>query len=252
MPELKIKSDHVTIILKKPRYPENIGAAARAMCNMGFSNLVLIDPENPDPDRIKKTATHEASSIVDAIQIVDTTAKAVENCEYVVGTTARLGKQRRKASTPVTLCPNLVDISQNNRIALIFGPEDRGLENSDIEYCDALIHIPTFGFSSLNLAQAVMVVCYELTLTRTAKQHVVPKLAGKKEITEMYSALEKTLEAISYINPEKPEQHLNAFRDFFSRITLRSKEVIILRTLLAKIQIYGNRMYERGLNGNKD
>ncbi len=234
--------DHVVIVLKKPRYPENIGAAARAMCNMGFSRLVLVDPENPDLERIKKTATHEAAGIVDSMTVVGSTGEALENVEYVVGTTARLGKQRRKASSPPTLAPRLVSLSRENRIAILFGPEDRGLENSDIAYCDALIHIPTFGFTSINLAQAVMVVCYELNTTRNPDKASAPKLAGKRELEEMYRALEETFSDIAFVNPEKPDYYVNAFRDFFSRIMPRSKDVVVMRTLLSKIRLYGEKM----------
>jgi tRNA/rRNA methyltransferase len=234
--------DHVVIVLKKPRYPENIGAAARAMCNMGFSRLVLVDPENPDPERIKKTATHEAAGIVDSMLVVGSTGEALENVEYVVGTTARLGKQRRKASSPPTLAPLLASLSRENRIAILFGPEDRGLENSDISYCDALIHIPTFGFTSINLAQAVMVVCYELNTTRNPDKASAPKLAGKRELEEMYRALEETFSDIAFVNPEKPDYYVNAFRDFFSRIMPRSKDVVVMRTLLSKIRLYGEKM----------
>ncbi len=237
-----IVHDHVVIVLKKPRYPENIGAAARAMRNMGFSRLVLVDPENPDMERIKKTATHEAADVVESLVVVESVEKALEDVEYAVGTTARLGKQRRKASTPLTLCPNLVSLSQANRVALLFGPEDRGLENSDIALCDALIHIPTFGFTSINLAQAVMVVCYELNTARGETRSSIPRLAGKRELEEMFKTLEATFADIAFVNPEKPDYYLNAFRDFFSRIMPRSKDVVVMRTLLSKIRLYGENM----------
>lgn len=237
-----IVHDHVVIVLKKPRYPENIGAAARAMCNMGFSRLVLIDPENPDPERMRKTATHEATGILDRMVIVSSTDEAIADAEYVVGTTARLGKQRRKASNPSTLSPQLVSLSQTNRIAVLFGPEDRGLENRDISLCDALIHIPTFGFTSINLAQAVMVACYELNTTRNREKKNSPRLAGKRELEEMYRVLEETFAQISLTHPQKPDYYVNAFRDFFSRIMPRSKDVVVMRTLLSKIRGYGEKI----------
>jgi tRNA/rRNA methyltransferase len=240
-----IRFDHVAMVLKKPRYPENIGSAARAMCNMGFSELILIAPEDPDPERIRKTATHEAGGLIDTMKIVDTTAQALEPFHYVVGTTARLGKQRRKASTPSTLAPTLVPLSRENRIAVLFGPEDRGLDNSDIAFCDALIHIPTVGFTSINLAQAVMIVCYELARTQGVKQASLPKLATRKELEDMYSALGQVLDAIGYVNAQNPDYYLNAYRDFFSRIGLRSKDVIILRTFLYKVLQYGDAMFRK-------
>lgn len=236
--------DHVVIVLKKPRYPENIGSAARAMLNMGFTRLVLVDPENPDPERIKKTATHEAASIVDCMVTVSSTEEAIKDVEYVVGTTARLGKQRRKASSPATLSPHLIALSQKNRIAILFGPEDRGLENSDIALCDALIHIPTFGFTSINLAQAVMVVCYELNTARNPEKKSAPRLAGRRELEEMYKALEETFVRIAFVHPQKPDYYVNAFRDFFSRIMPRSKDVVVMRAFLSKICLYGEKKRE--------
>ena len=244
-----VRSDHIVIVLKKPRYPENIGAAARAICNMGFSRLILVDPEDPDMERIRKTATHESSAIVDSIEIVASTEEALENVEYVVGTTARLGKQRRKASSPSTIAPHLVSLSQENRIAILFGPEDRGLENSDIAHCDSLIHIPTFGFSSINLAQAVMVVSYELNVARNEAKTSIPRLAGKRELSEMFRSMEETFSDIAFVNPEKPDYYVNAFRDFFSRIMPRSKDVVVIRTLLSKIRLYGEKMRMKGISG---
>lgn len=236
--------DHVVIVLKKPRYPENIGSAARAMLNMGFTRLVLVDPENPDLERIRKTATHEAASIVEGMVTVSSTEEAIKDVEYVVGTTARLGKQRRKASSPATLSPRLISLARENRFAILFGPEDRGLENSDIALCDALIHIPTFGFTSINLAQAVMVVCYELNTARDPEKKSAPRLAGRRELEEMYKALEETFAQIAFAHPQKPDYYVNAFRDFFSRIMPRSKDVVVMRAFLTKIRQYGEKMGE--------
>lgn len=242
----RIAADNVAVILKKPRYPENIGASARAMCNMGFSRLIVVDPEDFDLSRIRKTATHESSDIVDAIQVVATMDQAVESFHYVVGTTARLGKNRRKASTPAHVAKNLVDISQQNHIAILFGPEDRGLANEDIALCDALVHVPTFGFSSINLAQSVMILCYELAKTYTTSQKSSPKRANKNELSGLYKMMKQVFEDIGYVNPQNPDHVINACKDFFSRIGVRSKDVIIMRTFLAKILQYGQNMYEKG------
>lgn len=248
----RINSGNVTIILKKPRYPENIGAAARAMCNMGFSRLTVVDPEDYDLSRIKKTATHESSAIVDAITVVDTLEQAVDSLHYLVGTTARLGKNRRKASTPPHLAENLVGLSQENHIGIIFGPEDRGLENADIALCDALVHIPTFGFSSINLAQSVMILCYELAKVNDTKQQSRPKLAQKNELSDMFRVMTQVFDTIGYVNPQNTDYVINAYKDFFSRIGIRSKDVIILRTFLSKILQYGKSMFKKGMEQNNE
>lgn len=248
----RICADHVAIILKKPRYPENIGAAARAMCNMGFSRLIVVDPEDFDLSRIKKTATHESEEIVDAIQVVDSMDQAVESCNYVVGTTARLGKNRRKASTPSHVADHLVAVSRENHIGILFGPEDRGLANEDIALCDTLIHIPTFGFTSINLAQSVMIICYELSKTNASTQTSTPKRANKNELSDMYQMMTQVFDDLGYVNTQNPTQVINACKDFFSRVGLRSKDVIIIRTFLAKILHYGLTMFDKGYGKAKD
>lgn len=246
----RIFTDNIEIILKKPRYPENIGAAARAMCNMGFSRLTVVDPEDFDLSRIKKTATHESAGLVETINVVNTMDEAVSSCHYVVGTTARLGKNRRKASTPSHVAENLVAISRENTIGILFGPEDRGLANEDISLCDTLIHIPTFGFTSINLAQSVMVICYELSKTNTSTQKSAPKRANKNELSGLYQVMKEVFDEIGYINPQNPDHVINAYKDFFSRAGLRSKDVIIMRTFLSKILQYGKSMLQKGKNDN--
>jgi len=158
----KLNFKHISIVLVGTRYPENIGAAARAMLNMGLKQLILVGPENYDLARINKMATHAASAVVEKLKVYDTLKEALAGFNYVVGTTARLGGQRKVVSSPAKLAEKLIPISDQNRIAILFGPEDRGLTNVDLRSCNILVNIPTAEFSSLNLAQAVMIMCYEL------------------------------------------------------------------------------------------
>ena len=153
-----IHLDHITIILHRPRYAENIGAAARAMRNMGIRLLMVVDPENYDLPRVLKMATHAAADVVERMTICKNLKTALSPYHYVVGTTARLGKQRQVIQSPAKLAKMLVPISHKNRIAIVFGPEDRGLSNEDLRYCHSLVNIPTAEFSSLNLSQAVMII----------------------------------------------------------------------------------------------
>ena len=166
----RVNHGNISIVLKGPRYPENIGAAGRAMMNMGFRDLLVVSPENPDPERMFKMATHKAADIVRKISFHDHLADALAPFQYVVGATARLGGERKETLPPWALASRLIPISQNNKVALLFGPEDTGLANEDIQFCHALVNIPTEGFSSLNLAQAVMVVCYEISVAEQKKK----------------------------------------------------------------------------------
>jgi tRNA/rRNA methyltransferase len=143
----------------------------------------------------------------------------------------------------------LIPISVENRIALLFGPEDRGLSNEAVRYCHALVNIPTTAFSSLNLAQAVMILCYEIfTAGGKEKKEFTPRLANRHELDGMYDQLKDILVRISYINSENPDYWLNHFRRFFTRLQLRAKEVNIIRGLCRQVDWYGKKCYDDGKN----
>jgi len=238
----RINLDNIAIILYQPRYSENIGAAARAVRNMGIGRLVVVDPQNYDVDRVLKLATHVASDVVAKIEIYENLKEALSCYSYVVGTTARLGGQRQVVNTPSRLAENLVAISRGNRVAILFGPEDRGLKNEDIRYCHALVSIPTAEFSSVNLAQSVMIMCYEIFIADLQeKVQFTPRLATVHELEGMYDQLKDILVRINYINPENPDYWLDKLRHFCNRMQLRAKEVSIIRGICRQIDWYGRK-----------
>ncbi len=249
----KVKLDNIAIVLQRPRYPENIGAAARAMMNMGIVDLIVVRPENFDIEKVEKLATHAASKRVKNIQHFDTLKDALAPFGCVIGTTARLGGQRQVIKSPSLLALKLADISQNNKVAIVFGPEDRGLSNQDLQLCHMLVNIPTHDFSSLNLAQAVMVMCYELHGATLEKSTCfAPRMASRVELDGMYDQLKKTLVDIAYINQENPDYWMSRMRRFFSRLPLRAGEVSIIRGICRQISWYGNMMYEKGKSRKKN
>jgi tRNA/rRNA methyltransferase len=244
---------NVTIVLHRPRYPENIGAAARAMRNMGIGQLAVVDPQNCDLTKILKMATHAATEVVEEMAVYEDLQDALAPFNYVVGTTARLGGQRRVISSPFKLVEKLAPIAVNNHVALLFGPEDRGLTNEDIRFCHELVTIPTAEFSSLNLAQAVMIMCYELSrYSRVEGEGYTSRLATRHELDGMYAQLKDVLISISYINPDNPDYFLNNLRRFFTRLKLRAKEVNIIRGICRQIDWYGKKCYQDGLKASKD
>ena len=243
-----INLNNISIVLHQPRHPENIGAAARAMCNMGVKHLLVVDPKNFDLVKVLKMATHAASTIVKQIEIFEDIKEALSRFNYIVGTTARMGKHRQVISTPSKLTEKLIPISNQNRIAIVFGPEDKGLSSKDIRYCHGLVNIPTDEFSSLNLAQAVMVICYELfRSTRKENKEFIPRLATRHELEGMYAQLKDILVRISFINPENPDYWMNNLRYFFTRMGLRAREVSIIRGICRQIDWYGKKCYRDGL-----
>jgi tRNA/rRNA methyltransferase len=252
MPD-KINLNNIAIVLTGTRYPENIGAAARAMLNMGIERLILVDPQNYDLARINKMATHAASVVVEKLEVYDTLKEAMADFNYVVGTTARLGGQRKVISSPAKLARQLIPLSDQNRIAVLFGPEDRGLSNVDIRSCHVLMNIPTAEFSSLNLAQAVMVTCYELFRFSLDKPgEYAPRLANQFELEAMYDQLKDVLMRISFINPDNPDYFMNNLRHFSARMQLRAKEVQIIRGICRQVNWYGKKCYGDGLKQRQE
>ncbi len=244
----RVNRANVRIVLHQPRFPENIGAAARAMRNMGLRRLVVVNPENFLEERIRMMATHVAGDVVDDIVCFDSLAEALADCQYVVGTTARLGGERQSVVTPPVMARRLISISQANEVALVFGPEDRGLTNQDIRLCHALVNIPTDAFASLNLAQAVMVMSYEVFTAHTAEEGAfAPRLATRHELDGMYDQLRDILVRISYINPENPDYWMNRLRRFFTRLQLRAREVSIIRGIIRQVEWFARKNYEDGL-----
>jgi len=250
MPE-KVNLNHVAIVLHRPRYPENIGAAARAMKNMGIRNLVVVDPQDCDLTRILKMATHSAIEVVEEMEVVGHLKEALRPFGYVVGTTARTGGTRHGIQSSSKIAQTLIPISKENRIAVVFGPEDRGLSNANLRLCHMLVTIPTSRFSSLNLAQAVMIICYELFSAGSPKEatEVVGRLATRHELDGMYDQVKDILVRINYINPENPDFWMAKIHRFFTRMQLRAGEVSILRGICRQIDWYSRKCY---LDGTKD
>jgi tRNA/rRNA methyltransferase len=234
-----LKIENVSIILVQPQIPENIGAAARAMNNMGLTRLVLVQPENCDLTRILKMATGTSIDIVETMEVYDDFLAALYPFQYVVGTTARTGSQRPALTNPRELAQALIPISRVNSIAILFGPEDRGLSNEHLRYCHTITTIPTSLFASLNLAQAVMVVAYEILLaSQEASENYIPRLANKFELEGMYDHLKSVLTKIGFINPQNPEHWMLNIRRFLSRTPLRARDVRIIRGICRQIDWY--------------
>jgi tRNA/rRNA methyltransferase len=235
----KVELERIAIILAEPQIPENIGSVARAMNNMGLRRLVLVNPKNCDLSRVLKTATGTSIDVVEKIEVYETLKEALGPYQYVVGTTARIGSVRPAMTQPHSLAQDLISISKNNHVAILFGPEDRGLSNEQLRYCHTIATIPTALFSSLNLAQAVMIVCYEIFLAaREIAPEPLPRLANKFELEGMYEHLKDVLMKIGFIDPQNPEHWMLNIRRFLSRLPLKAREVRVIRGVCRQIDWY--------------
>jgi len=239
-----INLDNIGIVLAQPHIPENIGAVARAMDNMGLSRLILVSPKNYDERRASRTATGSSIELIRKMEVYEDLKEALGPYRYVVGTTARTGSLRPVITGPRRLAESLIPISQKNQIAFLFGPEDRGLTNEQLRNCHTVVKIPTARFPSLNLAQAVMIICYELFLAsgETVPEFVPPRLANRFELEGMYEHLRDVLMKIGFIDRQNPEHWMLNIRRFLSRLPLRAREVKVIRGVCRQIDWYTGQM----------
>jgi tRNA/rRNA methyltransferase len=251
--------DHITIVLHQPRFAENIGSTARAAMNLGLRHLTVVNPEDTDRERMAKLATHAAAGILDDMEICPTLAEALAPFHYIVGTTARLGGERKQIVTPGQAAQKILALPPNTRIALLFGPENRGLSNEEMRYCQEVVNIPTVQASSLNLAQAVLILCYEIFLAhrnpedepsftelsdklaeeqalKARRSGEVPPLATSFELEGMYRHLSEVLQMMDFLDKQNPEHWMMSIRRFFSRIQLYSPEVRMIRGICRQLK----------------
>jgi len=234
----------VRIVLIETSHPGNIGAAARAMKNMGLTRLVLVNPKDfPDDKAFRRAAS--AVDVVSSALVVDTLDEAIQGCQLVLGTSAR----DRRIPWPMLeprACGEKVVVEQaaGAEIAIIFGRESSGLKNEELQKCHFHINIPTGeAYSSLNLAMAVQVLCYELLqASLKAKSAVAVEVeswdmayATSDSVEHLFKHLEETLIQVEFHDPKNPRQLLTRLRRMFNRIRLDEMEVNILRGFLTSV-----------------
>jgi len=236
--------DRMAIVLVRPKIPENIGAAARIAWNMGINRLILVRDSLPERETMAKMATHKAAHLIDNMELYATLDEALAEFTYIIGTSARKGKQRFVLKSPREIAQETVPILPRNKVAVLFGPEDTGLTNEELKFCHAASSIPTADFSSINLAQAVAIHCYEFyyTVTTSKKnQHDPPALATSFELESMYAHLEESLLTISFIEDVNRYHWMSNVRNLLGRIQLTSKDANIIRGICKKFLVFHNK-----------
>jgi len=229
--------ENVTVVLNRPKYPGNIGSAARCAKNMGIENLLVVSDIDYDQEKIRQMSTHLASDVVDRIRYERDLARALSGFQYIVATTARVGRGRPAFQTPREAAAKLVEISRKNRVALLFGAEDAGLTNEELRYGHMLVHIPVSErFRSINLSHAVMILCYEIFTAASDKKTFAPRLATAGELEGMYGHIKEVSLRIGFINPQNPEYWMTSIRRLLSRVELRSREVKIIRGFCRQLE----------------
>jgi tRNA/rRNA methyltransferase len=227
----------VRIILVEPAGALNVGAVARVMKNMGLEQLVLVNPHcNPSSEETRRMAVH-AVDLLDKVQLVSSLAEALAGCHRAIATTGRSRALPTPLETPRTALPWL--LGDNLTSALIFGPEDRGLSNTELNYAQRFVCIPAHpAYPSLNLAQAVAVCAYELyqaTQVGVAPPESTAHLAPLDALEGYYGHLETLLLKIGYLYPHTAPARMEKFRRLYNRAHLTEEEVALLRGILRQM-----------------
>ena len=210
-----------------------MGSAARAMKNLGFSRLVLVDPHCEPLGREARMMAVEARDVLEGAQVHADLAGALDGATTVVGTTRRLGKHRRPHLPLDEAAPRLARLAGAGELAVVFGREDRGLTDAELDRATDLVYLRAAEiYPSFNLAQAVLLAAYELQRASgggRADTGPAPLLAGHAEREGFYEHLERALWAIGFLGPDSREVLMRRLRRIFGRTELTREEVKLLR-----------------------
>ncbi len=237
----------VRVVLVETTHPGNIGAAARAMKNMGLTELVLVSPRDfPHEKAIFRSAS--ADDVVKGAKVVETVEEAIADCQLIIGTSARDRRIPWPMLSPKECGAKVVSESAegNTKVALLFGREDRGLKNEELQQCQFHVNIPTGeAYSSLNLAMAVQVICYEILQAKLGESGELSEwdqpYADAASVEHLFDHLEETLIQVDFHDPDNPRQLMTRLRRMFNRIRLDQMEVNILRGFLSAINKLRNK-----------
>ncbi len=270
------------VVLVQTRFPENIGMAARACVNMGCEHISLVAPERWLRDKAAPLATPKGQGILDGISLHESLAEAVADSTLVIGTTARRGGWRQAMLSPEACAAEVADcLRQGGRVSLVFGPEDRGLDNAAITHCHRLVCIPTDPeASSLNLAQAVLLLLYACASAMRAAErgepapvhiaagperpeetppgeapsgtagHGAPATAADME--RLMNALRDMLLRIDYLHGDNPDYFLMPWRRLFGRARLKRHEYDAFMGLCRQVRRALERAERAGKQGRQE
>ncbi|MCW8957947.1 MAG: RNA methyltransferase [Gammaproteobacteria bacterium] len=231
----------IRIVMVETSHPGNIGAAARAMKNMALERLYLVNPVL-FPHREAVSRSSGAEDLLERAVICDTLAEALEGCSLVFGASARSQRTIPWPQVDVRGCAAIAaERGGEGEVAVLFGREDSGLSNEELELCNYLVHIPTNpNYSSLNVAAAIQVVAYELYMARIGGWQGTPSNkadlpASADEVEGFFQHLQQTLVAIDFLDPDNPRQLMRRLRRLFNRVELEKVEVNILRGILTSV-----------------
>lgn len=226
--------DNVTIILVEPQGPQNIGSVCRAMKSMGFYQLKLVRPRSLFLKDIKTMACG-TEDIFYGAEIHQSLPDAIEGLNWIIGTTGR--KRNNQTLTPLhEISQEIYEHIPEQKIGILFGREDWGLSNEDLDYCQRLCIIPTTQFHSINLAQSVLLTCYDLKrLHHSTLKETQIEWADQAEIQLMIKDWRQLLDETEYFNRGTPEGLIRSIKHMGDRARFRKREVRILHGICSHL-----------------
>jgi tRNA/rRNA methyltransferase/tRNA (cytidine32/uridine32-2'-O)-methyltransferase len=243
---------NIVVVLDEPQDVVNVAAVIRAMMNMGLGRLRLVRPLDFDPYRVEGIA-HRSSAIVGAVELHETLQSAVADAVFVLGTSARPRTANRNYVRPRDAAPEVIEQTSSGTVCVLFGREDRGLTNEALDLCHQIVTIPTDPqYWSLNLAQAFLVVAYEIFLAAGGAAGELPR--GRREaepathadLEKMYGALEEGLRRIGFFKgARQPEAVLRTLRTALGRADLDTREARLIQAIGFEIGHYLDRLSKR-------
>ena len=230
-------ADRPRIVLVRPSHPGNIGGVARAMGNMGFDRLCLVDPKEY-PSEVATARAAGANDILDRAEVFADLDQAIHDCRLIVGTTARIRSIDWPTETPREAIGQIIQAGAS--CALVFGNERTGLSNTEVDRCHQLVRVPVSdSHPSLNLAAAVMVLTYEYqmaTLQTADQDQVEPGTATAEQLRGFYEHVEVVLERIRFLKVHPPIKLMRKIVRLFNRARITEEEINILRGVLTTVE----------------
>jgi len=236
----------VVVVLYEPQDPVNIAATVRAMKNMGASRLRLVRPVSYEVVRLEGIA-HGTMDLIERIEHFDSFDAAVTDCVRVVGFTARRRAAKLRMIDPKQAAAELLEVAAEGPVALVFGREDSGLPNEILDRVHATVTIPTTDHASLNLAQAVLIGCYELHLSAAdATRTIAPPRKDappptNEQFEQFFADAERSLAAIEFFKTRFPEHIMRTLRSLTFRAAPNARELSLIRAMALEVRNYLNR-----------
>lgn len=243
-----MNTENITVVLVEPQGPLNIGSVCRAMLNFGITDLRLVNPKTDHLIHEARQMAVKATTVLESAQIYTSLAEALADCTLSVGTTRRFGQYREDLLHPDEAAKLLLPETVESKVALVFGREDKGLHNSELDLCQRLVTIPTDDrLPSMNLAQAVSLCLYEVNKVKGALSgvdHGRKQLATNHNLEHMFKHMQQTLLSVGFLDPQNPDHILRAFRRILGRAGLNDREVRILHGLFSQIDLMDTQMQD--------